>query len=227
MQSVPIVYGMTLGEYARLIAGEKWLSPQANEQYTYYQHAENSADTPFHFLVIKCLHYTHDSLYRLPVKPSPNLLNMQAVYLYPSLCLFEGTAISLGRGTDKPFQQFGHPSFPNGSYQFTPSSQEGATNPPLLNQVCNGFDLSKLDLPKEIHNQIQLKWLVQAYELFSDKGRFFLSSGAFFDKLAGGDILIQQIKNRQNELEIRQSWEPALSNFKKIRKKYLLYPDFN
>jgi uncharacterized protein YbbC (DUF1343 family) len=227
MQSVPIVYGMTLGEYARLIAGEKWLSPKANERYSYYQHAENSADTPFHFLVIKCLNYTHDSLYRLPVKPSPNLPNMQSVYLYPSLCLFEGTAVSLGRGTDKPFQQFGHPSFPDGLYQFTPRSLEGAKNPPLLNQICNGFDLSKMDLPKEIHQQLQIKWLLQAYGLFSDKGSFFLSSGAFFDKLAGGNILIQQIKNRQTELEIRQSWEPALSNFKKIRKKYLLYSDFN
>jgi uncharacterized protein YbbC (DUF1343 family) len=227
MQSVPIVYGMTLGEYARLIAGEKWLSPQANERYSYYEHAENSADTPFHFLVIKCLNYTHDSLYQLPVKPSPNLPNMQSVYLYPSLCLFEGTAISLGRGTDKPFQQFGHPSFPNSSYHFTPRSLEGARTPPLLNQICNGFDLSSMDLPKEIHHQIQLKWLIQAYDLFVDKGSFFLSSGVFFNRLAGGNLLIQQIKNRQTEMEIRQSWEPALGDFKKIRKKYLLYSDFN
>ncbi len=102
MQPVPVVYGMTIGEYAFMIAGEKWLSPKANEVYDYYRTAKNSADTPFHFLVIKCQNYTHLSKYQLPVKPSPNLPNMQSVYLYPSLCFFEGTVISLGRGTEKP-----------------------------------------------------------------------------------------------------------------------------
>jgi hypothetical protein len=209
-----------------MIAGEKWLSPKANERYNYYQHAENSADTPFHFLVIKCLGYTHDSLYQLPVKPSPNLPNMQSVYLYPSLCFFEGTAVSLGRGTDKPFEQFGHPSFPTGLYQFTPRSREGAKNPPLLNQPCNGYDLSSLLLPNVLEHRLQIKWLLMAYGIFADKGSFFLSSGNFFNKLAGGNNLIQQIKNGQTEEEIRASWEPNLNHFKQIRKKYLLYPDF-
>jgi uncharacterized protein YbbC (DUF1343 family) len=227
MQPVPIVYGMTLGEYAFMIAGEKWLSPKANERYTYYQHAENSADTPFHFLVIKCLRYTHDSLYRLPVKPSPNLPDMQAVYLYPSLCLFEGTSVSLGRGTDKPFEQFGHPSFPTGLYQFTPRSREGAKNPPLLNQPCNGYDLSNLDLPNALAHRLQIKWLIQAYGLYTDKGSFFLSSGNFFNKLTGGNQLMQQLKNAATEKEIRASWETNLDHFKQIRKKYLLYPDFH
>jgi uncharacterized protein YbbC (DUF1343 family) len=226
MQTVPVVYGMTIGEYALMIAGEKWLSKKANERYSYYQHAENSADTPFHFLIIKCLHYTHDSLYQLPIRPSPNLPNMQSIYLYPSLCFFEGTAISLGRGTDKPFQQFGHPSFPQEDYQFTPRSQEGAKNPPLQDQICQGFDLSHMDLPKEMHGRIQLGWLIQAYKLFEDKSSFFLSRGGFFNKLSGNAALIGQIKEGITEAQIRESWEPALEIFKKIRRQYLLYPDF-
>jgi uncharacterized protein YbbC (DUF1343 family) len=226
MQTVPVVYGMTIGEYAMLIAGEKWLSPKANERYSYYLHAENSPDTPFHFLVIKCLHYTHDSLYPLPVRPSPNLPNMQSIYLYASLCFFEGTSISLGRGTDKPFQQFGHPSFPAGPYSFTPKSMEGAKNPPLVNQLCYGLDLSQLDLPAQTDHQIQIKWLLEAYRGFPRKDSFFLSSGSFFNKLAGSDLLMQQIRAGKTEEEIRKSWEPALGDFKKIRKKYLMYPDF-
>ena len=109
MQPVPIVYGMTVGEYAFMIAGEKWLNDESNKKYAYYRHAENSADTPFHFLVIKCLNYDHNSKYILPVKPSPNLPSIQSIYWYPSTCFFEGTVLSEGRGTDKPFQLFGHP----------------------------------------------------------------------------------------------------------------------
>ena len=224
-QSVPVVYGMTIGEYAFMIAGEKWLSEKANEAYDYYKTAQNSADTPFHFLVIKCTGYTHKSRYALPVNPSPNLQNMQAIYLYPSLCFFEGTAMSLGRGTDKPFGQFGSPDFSKNLYSFTPKSLPGAKNPPLLNQTCYGFDLSNIDAEKEIDNHLQLKWLLKAYELFPDKQKFFLASN-FFNKLAGTDILMQQIKDAKTETEIRKSWEPALSEFKKIRKKYLLYEDF-
>jgi uncharacterized protein YbbC (DUF1343 family) len=224
-QPIPIVYGMTMGEYAFMIAGEKWLSEKANEVYDYYKTAQNSADTPFHFLVIKCTGYTHKSKYALPVKPSPNLPNMQAVYLYPSLCFFEGTAISLGRGTDKPFEQFGNPTFPKNLYSFTPQSLPGAKSPPLLNQVCYGFDLSNINAEKEIDDHLQLKWLMKAYELFPDKEKFFLASN-YFNKLAGTDVLMQQIKDGKTESEIRKSWEPALSEFKKIRKKYLMYDDF-
>jgi uncharacterized protein YbbC (DUF1343 family) len=225
MQPVPVVYGMTIGEYARMIAGEKWLSEKANEVYTYYLSARNSADTPFHFLVVKCANYTHRSRYILPVNPSPNLKNMQSIFLYPSLCFFEGTVISLGRGTDKPFEQFGHPSFPENWYSFTPRSLPGAKNPPLVDQTCHGFDLSGIDISKEVNGQLQLKWLLQAYQLFPDKDKFFLASN-FFNKLAGSDVLMMQIKEGKTEKEIRDSWEPALSEFKKIRKKYLLYEDF-
>jgi hypothetical protein len=216
---------MTMGEYAFMIAGEKWLSEEANKVYEYYRHAGNSADTPFHFQVIKCKNYTHYSRYALPVKPSPNLPNMQSVYLYPSICFFEGTAISLGRGTDKPFQQFGYPSFPKNLSSFMPQSTEGAKNPPLLNQVCYGFDLSKINIADEVGNHIQLKWLMKAYQMFSEKENFFLAS-KYFNTLAGNDILMQQIKDGKTEEEIRKSWQPALSEFKKVRKKYLLYEDF-
>jgi uncharacterized protein YbbC (DUF1343 family) len=225
MQPVPVVYGMTIGEYAFMIAGEKWLSEKANEVYSYYQTAQNSADTPFHFLVIKCKNYSHKDKYNLPVNPSPNLQNMQSIYLYPSICFFEGTAISLGRGTDKPFEQFGHPSLPKNLYSFTPQSRPGAKNPPLLNQTCYGFDLSIINAEKEIDNHLQLKWLLKAYELFPDKEKFFLASN-YFNKLAGTNVLMQEIKEAKSENEIRKNWQPALDNFKKIRKKYLMYDDF-
>jgi uncharacterized protein YbbC (DUF1343 family) len=225
MQPVPVVYGMTIGEYARMIAGEKWLSEKANEAYDSYKTAQNSTDTPFHFLIIKCANYSHKSRYALPVRPSPNLQNMRSVYLYPSLCFFEGTAVSLGRGTDKPFEQFGHPSFPKNLYNFTPQSMAGAKNPPLLNQSCYGFDLSQINIEKDIDSHLQLKWLLKAYELFPEKEKFFLASN-FFNRLAGSDMLMQQIKEGKTESEIRKSWEPALQAFKIIRKKYLLYDDF-
>ncbi|HEV2353406.1 MAG TPA: hypothetical protein VGR89_04140, partial [Puia sp.] len=179
----------------------------------------------FRLIVIPCVNYTHRSRYVLPVKPSPNLPNMQAVWLYPSLCLFEGTHISLGRGTAKPFQQFGSPYFPADNYSFTPESTPGATNPPLKGQVCNGFDLSRINVTKETGNKFTLKWVLKAYSLFPDKTHFFTGNGSTFDRLAGTAILEEQIREGLTEEEIRKSWEPALSNFKKIRKKYLLYAD--
>ncbi len=228
MQPVPIVYGMTVGEYAFMIAGEKWLNDEANKKYSYYQQAENSIDTPFHFLVIKCLNYDHNSKYVLPVKPSPNLPSMESIYWYPSTCFFEGTVLSEGRGTEKPFQLFGHPSLPKTLISFTPKPREGATNPKLNGQLCYGWDISGTseEVLKQVNNKIQLKWIMQAYKLFPDKDNFFLKS-EHFNHLAGNDILIQQIKDGIPEDEIRKSWEPQLSNFKKIRKKYLLYKDFN
>ena len=227
MQPVPIVYGMTLGEYAFMIAGEKLLNDESNKKYTYYQHAENSVDTPFHFLVIKCLNYDHNTKYNLPVKPSPNLPSIQSIYWYPSACFFEGTVLSEGRGTDKPFQLFGHPSLPKNLISFTPKPREGATNPKLNGQVCYGWDISgtQAEVLKKVDNKIQLKWIIQAYKLFPDKENFFLKS-EHFNHLAGNDVLMRQIKDGVSEEEIRKSWEPALSDFKKIRKKYLLYKDF-
>jgi uncharacterized protein YbbC (DUF1343 family) len=234
MQPVPIVYGMTIGEYAFLIAGEKWLSDRANAQYDYYRTAQNSPDTPFHFLVIKCLNYTHKSRYMLPVKPSPNLPSIQAIYLYPSTCFFEGTVLSEGRGTDRPFQVFGHPSLPKNLFSFTPNPTEGAKSSKLYGQVCYGWNLggNPEEVLKKVNNKIQLKWLIKAFQLFPKKDSFFIrpKSGNpadyFFNKLAGNATLMQQIKMGKSETEIRKTWESELNKFKAVRKKYLLYPDF-
>lgn len=233
-QPVPIVYGMTMAEYAFMIAGEGWLSEKANAKYAYYKTAQNSVDTPFHFQVIKCKGYDHKTKYVLPVKPSPNLPNIQSIYLYPSVCFFEGTVLSEGRGTDKQFQVYGHPSLPKHLYSFTPNPNEGAKSSKLYGQVCYGRDLSGSpeEVLAKVNNQVQLKWLMEAYQLFPDKKNFFLlpKSGnmeeSFFNKLAGNNLLWQQLKNGTSEKEIRASWDPALQNFKKIRKKYLLYADF-
>jgi uncharacterized protein YbbC (DUF1343 family) len=235
MQPVPIVYGMTIGEYAMMLAGEKWLSQKANIRHEYYQRAENSPpDTLFHFLVIKCGNYNHKSKYVLPVKPSPNLPEIQSVYWYPSTCYFEGTVISEGRGTEKPFQIFGHPALPKNLYRFTPVSRDGAKDPKLQNKVCYGWNLSGTpeSVLKKTDNRIQLGYLLKAYQLFPDKANFFIppKSGnmdeAFFNKLAGNGELMQQIKSGLSEKAIRASWQPGLTEFKKIRKKYLLYEDF-
>ena len=228
MQPVPVVYGMTIGEYAMMIAGERWLgSDAANKKHDWYKnYAQNSADTPFHFLVIKCVNYDHTSRYRLPVKPSPNLPDMQAIYWYPSTCFFEGTNLSEGRGTDKPFQIFGAPSLPKNMYAFTPISKPGATSPKLLNQLCYGWNVSD---KKPVDTRLDLQYLVEAYKLFPDKGNFFIkpkTGDYFFNRLAGNAILMQQIKDGKAEDEIRASWQPALKKFKEIRRKYLLYTDF-
>lgn len=235
MQPVPVVYGMTIGEYAMMIAGEKWLSEKANAKYDYYRIAKNSPpDTPFHFQVIKNANYTHKSLYVIPIKPSPNLPNIQSIYLYPSTCFFEGTVLSEGRGTSKQFQVFGHPSLPKNLHSFTPMPNEGAKEPKLKGQTCYGWDLSGSpeEVLKKTGNRVQLKWLMEAYRLFPDKEKFFIipRSGkmeeSFFNKLAGNNELWQQIRDGKSEEEIRKSWEPKLGEFKLIRKKYLLYKDF-
>jgi uncharacterized protein YbbC (DUF1343 family) len=243
MQPIPVVYGMTIGEYARMLVGEQWLDPSVTNQLNAIHAINQSADridslmgalrkksvnihlNDFRLIVIPCLNYTHKSKYTLPVRPSPNLPNMQAVYLYPALCLFEGTPVSLGRGTPKPFQQFGSPSFPRESYTFTPESTPGAHNPPLLGQLCNGFDLSQINVTKETGNRWSLKWILKAWSLYPDKEHFFNGNGSTFDRLAGNAILEEQIRQGLTEEEIRKSWEPALSNFKRIRKKYLIYAD--
>ncbi len=234
-QPVPVVYGMTIAEYAMMIAGEKWLSDKANKVYDYYKnHARNSKDTAFHFQIIKNANYSHKSMYELPVRPSPNLPNIQSIYLYPSTCFFEGTVLSEGRGTSKPFQVFGHPSLPKNLYSFTPNPNEGAKSSKHYGKKCYGWDLSgsKEEVLKEVDNKIQLKWLINAYKLFPNKDEFFIlpRSGkmeeSFFNKLAGNNELWKQIKDGVSEEEIRKSWEPKLTEFKKTRKKYLLYEDF-
>lgn len=235
MQSVPVVYGMTIAEYAMMIAGEKWLNDKADERYEYYRNfAQNSVDTPFHFQIIKNGNYTHKSKYVLPIKPSPNIPNIQSIYLYPSTCFFEGTVLSEGRGTNKQFQVFGHPSLPKNLYSFTPNPNEGAKSSKLYGQLCFGWDLSGTpeEVLAKVDNRIQLKWLMEAYRLFPKKDSFFIipKSGkmeeSFFNRLAGNNELWQQIKNGLPESDIRKSWEPKLDEFKAIRKKYLLYEDF-
>jgi uncharacterized protein YbbC (DUF1343 family) len=233
-QAIPIVYGLTMGEYAMLLLGEKWVSEKASQINQYNISTKPTTDTPFHFMVIKCKNYTHKTKYVLPVKPSPNLPNIQSVYLYPSTCFFEGTVLSEGRGTSKPFQVFGHPSLPKNLYSFTPNPNEGAKSSKLYGQLCYGWDLSGTvsEVLAKTDKKIQLKWLIEAYRLFPDKENFFLKpkSGkmeeSFINKLAGNNDLWQQIKAGKTEEEIRKSWEPKLSEFKKIRKKYLLYDDF-
>lgn len=234
-QSVPVVYGMTIAEYAMMIAGEKWLGEKAGLRYDYYKNAaKNSPDTPFHFQVIKCGNYTHKSKYVLPVRPSPNLPNIQSIYLYPSTCFFEGTVLSEGRGTDKPFQVFGHPSLPKNLYSFTPTPNEGAKSSKHYGKVCYGWNLSGTpeEVLRQTGNSIQLKWLLEAYRLFPKKDSFFIypPSGkmeeSFFNKLAGNNDLWQQVRQNKSEEEIKKTWQPGLTAFKAIRKKYLLYEDF-
>ncbi|MEP6617355.1 MAG: DUF1343 domain-containing protein [Ginsengibacter sp.] len=228
MQPVPIVYGMTIGEYAMMISGQRWLTTdQSNRKLDYYEHAQNSPDTPFHFLVIKCKNYDHKSKYILPVKTSPNLPEIQSVYWYPSICFFEATTLSEGRGTEKPFQYFGHPSLPGNLFSFTPIAREGATDPKLKGQLCHGWNLSGTpeNILKQVCNKIQLKWILQAYRLFNQKNKFFINSTSL-DRLAGNHLLQQQITAGKSEAEIRKSWQAGLDKFKKIRQKYLLYTDF-
>jgi uncharacterized protein YbbC (DUF1343 family) len=218
MQKVPVVYGMTIGEYAMMLKGEKWIDSAIRKK----------SANDLNLKVIPCANYTHNSLYELPVKPSPNLPDMASVYLYPSTCFFEGTVLSEGRGTDRPFQMFGHPKLPDSLKSFTPLSREGAKNPKLVNQVCYGWDEggSNEQVRKKIDRKIQLKWLKTAYALFPGKDTFFINNGKNFDRLAGNSDLQQQIKNNTDEKKIRASWQPELDKFKKIRKKYLLYKDF-
>jgi len=217
MQPIPIVYGMTIGEYAKMLLGEKWLSPSTMKMYK-----------PDLINVIALKNYDHNSLFTLPVNPSPNLKEMESIYIYPSTCFFEGTVLSEGRGTEKPFQIFGHPNLPKTLFSFTPKPNDGAKNSKCFNQTCFGWNLSgtKESVLEKLNKQIQIKYLIEAYQLFPGKDSFFLKNN-FFNKLAGNDKLMQQIKSGISETEIRKSWEPELTKFKAIRKKYLLYKDFN
>ncbi len=237
MQPVPVVYGMTMGEYAQMILQEGWLSAEAMEAYTINVLAANYPPGAKYFglTVIPNENYSHKSMYILPVKPSPNLPEMQSIYWYPSTCFFEGTVLSEGRGTAKPFQIFGHPSLPKNLYSFTPNPTEGAKSSKLYGQVCYGWNVSGTvpEVLEKVNGKIQLQYLLKAYELFPDKDKFFLlpKSGkdkeSFFAKLAGNAELMHQIKSGKTEVDIRKSWQPKLDAFKIIRKKYLLYPDFD
>jgi uncharacterized protein YbbC (DUF1343 family) len=227
MQPIPIVYGMTVGEYAQMLAGEKWLSKEANENYYAEMGMKSNIEYQYPLEIIKCTNYDHKTKYILPINPSPNLREMQSIYLYPSTCFFEGTVLSEGRGTDKPFQIFGHPSFLKNLFSFTPMPNEGAKSSKCFNQLCYGWNLSdtKENVLKNLNGKIQLKYLLDAYKLFPQKDSFFLANN-FFNKLAGNDVLMKQIKAGKTEMEIKKSWEKDLIKFKAIRKKYLLYKDF-
>lgn len=227
MQPVPVVYGMTMGEYAQMILYEQWID--LKNQYTTAGQQGN-----FELTVVTCNNYTHKTIYELPVNPSPNLNSITGIYWYPSTCFFEGTVLSEGRGTPKPFQIFGHPSLPKNLFSFTPESNLGAKEPKLKGKLCYGWDISdtKENVLNKINGHIQLSYLLNAYKLFPKKDSFFLPSKSgrpedyFFNKLAGNATLMQQIKDGKSEDEIRKSWQPDIQKFKAIRKKYLLYKDF-
>lgn len=211
MHPIPVVHGMTIGEYAQMINGEKWLT--------------NGAVCSLE--VITMAGYNHTFRYSLPNYPSPNLKTDESIYLYPSLCLFEGTEISLGRGTEKPFQIYGHPQLLEGDYYFTPIPIKGVSeNPPQNGKKCRGYDLTEYAKSHlNTTNSFDIKYLMNAYNHFPNKDQFFLKNN-FFDKLAGNSTLRWQIINGRTEEEIRNSWQKGLIEFKKIRKQYLLYPDF-
>jgi len=200
MHPIPVVHGMTIGEYAQMINGEKWLNNGIQCDIT----------------VIKCKNYNKQTAYSLPIKPSPNLPNDVAINLYPSLCFFEGTTVSVGRGTEMQFQIYGAPYLPKTDFNFVPKPNEGAKYPKHENKVCYGEDLRKtIKL-----NLLNLEWLSNAYNLSSDKETFFNN---FFTKLAGTKTLQQQIVNGANQKEIRQSWLEGLQEYDQMRKQYLLY----
>lgn len=210
MHPVPLVHGMTIGEYAQMINGEGWLENGIKAELT----------------VIKCKEYDHSMLYRLPIRPSPNLPNMTSVYLYPSLALFEGTIISIGRGTDVPFQVIGHPDFKQGDFEFTPISKDGAQFPKLQGQLCKGIDLRNFGSFYLRHTRrLYLFWILEMYKKMPGDQEFF-NKNNFFNRLAGNAELQQQIRNGIPEIEIRASWQKDLKQFKEIRKKYLLYEDY-
>ena len=207
---IPTGHGLTLGELARMAQGEKWLK-EGNE---------------CKLTVIPCKNYTHRTLYELPVRPSPNLPNMQAIYLYPSLCGFEGTVVSLGRGTDKPFQQYGHPAFEGKySYSFTPRSVKGSSNPPLLGQECYGVDLSALPQEKIREKKMDLSYVIDAYSIMKEQGREAGFFRRFFDLLMGQRYIREMIEEGATEPEIRARWQADVQSFREQRKPYLLYEE--
>lgn len=209
MQAIPVVHGMTVGEYAKMLNGEGWLKNKVKAN----------------LKVVTCEKYDHSMLYDLPIAPSPNLRSKEAILLYPSLCFFEGTEVSVGRGTPYPFEVWGHPEYKNKKYSFMPRPGAGSKNPRYKYQRCNGnsYHWKTDDILKMLDSKLNIEILKEAYGSSKRTDKFFTS---FFEKLTGTGELRQQIMAKKSVAEIRQSWEPELSKFKQIRKKYLLYPDF-
>ena len=195
---IPIVHGMTIGEYAKMIIGEKWIDKKCD------------------LVIIKMLNYNRQEIYNLPIKPSPNLPNKRSINLYPSLCLFERTTVSVGRGTNFPFQHFGAP-FIKSDYSFTPQSGDGSKYPKHENKTCFGKDLR---FQKNILNSLNIDWLIECYNQSPNKKEFFTLN---FDKLAGTDKLRKQITAGLTSKDIKKSWQEGLTDFKDIREKYLIY----
>lgn len=203
---IPVVHGMTLGELALMINGEGWLPEKRVCDLT----------------VVPCENYTHQTRYNLPIAPSPNLPNNHAIYLYPSTCLFEGTAMSLGRGTPYPFEVYGHPDYRGSDFSFTPRSVPGAKNPPLLNKKCYGVDLRELPDEEIIAGGFDLTYLIDAYRNLGMGDRFFTP---FFEKLVGVDYIRQDILAEKTAEEIKKRWRCDVEQFKQQRKPYLLYEE--
>lgn len=203
MHPIPVLHGMTIGEYAQMINGEKWLKNGIQAKLT----------------VIPCKNYNKSMHYSLPIKPSPNLPNDLSINLYTSLCFFEGTNVSVGRGTEKQFQIYGSPFLKNMDFTFTPKPNDGAKDPMHKGKLCYGEDLSQ----HTFIDGLSLKWLINAYQHTTDKTKFFNN---FFVKLAGTQKLQQQIEKGISEEDIKKTWQADLNDFKNIRKKYLLYSDF-
>jgi uncharacterized protein YbbC (DUF1343 family) len=206
MHHVPIVYAMTCGEYAQMANDEGWLKNRVNCKLT----------------VIPLKNYDRKASYKLPVNPSPNIPNAESVLLYPSLGLFEGTVLSLGRGTDFPFQVIGHPQYPDTNFYFVPEPSKLSKEPKYFNQHCYGLDLRK-DAYLKVHpGKINLQWLMLFYKKLNKTDFFEMN----FNYHAGNALLQEQLKNRVSEADIRESWQKDIETFKEIRKRYLLYPDF-
>jgi len=206
LDPIPVVYGMTIGEFAQMINGEGWLLDSC------------------YLTVIPCKGYDHNTMYELPVKPSPNLPNLRSILLYPGLCFFEGTNVSIGRGTDKQFQIAGCPEYGDHKYSFTPKASPGATNPPLKDKKCYGVDLSKANVDSLFAlRHMDLSVLLSFFHKMDTTGFF---NASWFDKLAGGPEFREAIQAGMNEEQIRESWKDGLAIFNERRKRYLLYRDF-
>tara|TARA_B110000879_G_scaffold206434_2_gene288422 strand:- start:290 stop:1039 length:750 start_codon:yes stop_codon:yes gene_type:complete len=210
MHKVPVVHGMTIGEYAKMINGEGWLKDSAKCSLE----------------VIPCMYYNHFMKYKLPIPPSPNLPNMRSVYLYPSLCFFEGTNVSIGRGTESPFQLYGAPYFDSKLYKFTPKPSYGSKYPKYKEVECFGEDLRNLSLDSlNKMNSLNFNWLVKSFKVSNESLDFF-NKNDFFNLLAGTDKIKNLIKGGANAVQIRETYQIELEEFKLIRKKYLIYDDF-